>query len=236
MLTHSFQRPVRSAATGAFLLLSGLAAAAPLSAQLLDRLTVAPLLGGVNPRGELNGAPILGAPNTAVAYPDMRAMVSLGASAELAVFDRLGVRASVMRTLDGTETGQWKCQDENGVSLPCPSILILVPTDISLTTSAFDLVGHLGVGRLELSPVAGVAWMRYGYSWDPGNSSLFPLAPGHAAENLLALHLGLATAVTVDGLRVRAEYGTFRSGEKTVPAAPNRTARWLVGVEMPLGR
>jgi hypothetical protein len=214
----------------------GGAALAPshVGAQTAGEVRLRLFFGALDTRGDLTNAPILAAPTNVVSYDDFGAAPAMGLGLQLRPFALpVSFRISASRSLGSEETGRWGCApDPSGEPTPCPSILILVETDMTTTASTADLVGDVAVGRLTLHPIAGLGWVRSSYRWNPEDVGSFSLQPGRASDDAMALHLALGMSVPVGAFDVQAEYSWLYA--KAGPRRPGATGTATMGVSVPL--
>lgn len=233
MFTFSVRRAAHLAAVADLLLLL-LAGAAPASGQGAVPVDLALFVGLMDPRGAVPHAPMLAATGNAISYDDMGALGTLGF--EVSVRSRMlpaSLRLSAERSFDGHELGRWGCPPPvDGAPAVCPDILILVATDLTVTTAAADLVGHLPLGAILLQPMAGLGWVRYRYRWDPEAVGPFSLEPGEATRDAAAVRIGLRASLDAEPARLNAEYGELFSPDDDRNARPNRVRSLRLGVSV----
>lgn len=161
----------------------------------------------VDPEGGLSQAHILSSPVNVVSYDRLPTLPSVGLGLDLRARELPAVlRLSVERAFAREETGQWGCADSDGTPLPCPSVLILVPTDIHSWQVSGDVEVEIPWGPVTVRPLGGVAWVRHSYEWTPGPAGSFSLDPGSHHDDALGLRYGVGLALPAGPARVEADY------------------------------
>lgn len=178
------------------------------SAQTGVEVRVRAFAGYADPRGDgVPDAAILSSPSNVVTYDDIDGSLVLGIGLELRNHGIPGAfRLSVTGTPGYEEVGRWGCAS----GVPCPSILIEIPTEMSTTSATGDLVGDIGIGLVTLHPIVGGGWVRHGYEWDPTPVGEFSLDPGSHVVHDFALHYGVGAAADLGRVSLEAEYGEHR--------------------------
>ncbi len=222
------------AAALALALALALASARNAAGQTSSSLRVAVFAGSTSPQGALPNAPILREAGMVVSYGGIGTLSTLGIALE-AHHGSLPLtwRVSAAHGLAREETGQWGCApDRDGEPVFCPSVLILVPTDVSATRLTADAGLDVGIGDVLVRPLVGIGWLRYAFHWDPDGSGTFSLATGKAVDHSLALTYGVALAVPTGRVRLEAEVRRMRAPSD--PLRPSRASALSVGVSMPI--
>jgi hypothetical protein len=184
----------------------------------------------MNPRGDIADAPILDAEVNVIDYDDLEVQPEFGLGLELRPAGLpVGLRLGASHAFGREAVGRWGCVPGVG----CPAILIEVPTDVTTTVFAADAVADVPTGSpVRLHPTLGVAWVRYGYEWDPAPVGSFSLEPGSHSEGSTALRLGAGASVPAGPVRLEVGYveHILRSG----PPRPTRAGAFHAGVSVPL--
>jgi hypothetical protein len=207
--------------------------AQPASGQARSPLTLQIQVGAVDAAGELPDAPILGSPGAVVSYGALDPQYALGLALVIATPTRLDLRIRAAKAMDESRIGTWGCAaDSNGEPVACPSILLEIPTEMSMSTVGVDALVDLPIGRAVIRPSVGVAYVRHAYSWDPESDSSFSLEPGEYIDGSFALSLGGAIAVPVSAAEVSLEFIGDRSSATLTRS--NRLGTVMLGVGVPL--
>lgn len=235
MSTHSGADPRPSArivAAAAVILNAFLLSPSPIAAQGLDvRLRV--FGGALDPAGGLSNAHILSSPVNVVSYDQLPTLATAGVGLEVRPTDLPAVlRLSGSRSFAREDVGQWGCADMDGTPLACPSILILVPTDMGSTQLSADALIEAPVGPVVLRPLVGLGWVRYDYEWDPTAVGSFSLEPGTFTDEAWSLRYGVGVAVPAGPVDVELEHVRYRAGSDR--RRPDEAAITTVGVSIPL--
>jgi len=207
-----------------------------LGAQHSARLTVTPFGGFLAPGGEVPSAPFLDS-GSRLGFGGFGPSWALGGALELgAPSPLIGLRLSAVRSLGAQETGQWSCGPSDDPRAFCPSILIRVPTEVSITRLGVDLTGDVHLGPLAVHPSVGVGWAWYRYRWQTRPGSTFSLEPGTARGDGAGLLGGLGVSVPFAGRsRLRADWSQlFLGGESGERTRPERLGHLALGAELTL--
>ena len=224
-------RPLRPIAAAIIFLLPCLTGRA--EAQMLD-LRLRLVGGAFDPSGGVQNAPVLSSPTNVVSYDGLPtlALAGLGIDIRPAGLPFL-LRASAARGFSREESGVWGCADADGSPLPCPSILILVPTEIGATQVVADMVVEASLGALTLRPIIGGAWSRVDYDWNPEPVGSFSLESGSYSDGSLALRYGAGISIPVESVQVEFERIWHRTdGDRRQTSRATTTS---VAVSIPLG-
>lgn len=200
------------------------------SAQSSVEIRLRLFAGSSNPRGDVVDAAILSSPTNIVTYDEIGSQPAFGLGVELRRPGAPGaIRLSASRGLHREEVGRWGCAP----GLDCPSILIEIPTEIATTIVMTDLVGDVEFGGITLHPLVGLAWVRYGYDWDPTTVGAFSLEPGSHSADSAALHFGVGASVSLNELTLEVEYGEYRLRENG--PHPDQLGAVIAGISVPIG-
>jgi hypothetical protein len=181
----------------------------------------------------LSHAPILASTANAVSYDQLPTLAAAGLGVDVRPLGLPGMlRLSALRGIARQEVGRWGCADPAGNPLPCPSVLIEVPTDIGATQVAADAVGGVAVANVVVRPIVGLAWVRYEYAWDPGPAGSFSLEPGEFTDDAWAFRYGAGLGIPLG--RVTVELERVRHRTNAERRQPGEAGTTTVGVSIPL--